>query len=134
MDRTRFEHLLEAYGADFRRWPANERAAAAAFAAQHAADIAAPMSDARTLDALLEAARETSPETELLARRILAAAPRTQSWAFDRRSVLALAACAVFGVVLGYGGGHLAPPAVDDDSYFAMAFEAPFLEAPEDEG
>ena len=39
---------------------------------------------------------------------------------------------AVFGVVLGYGGGLLAPTAPEDDSYFAMAFEAPF--AFEDEG
>jgi len=39
---------------------------------------------------------------------------------------LALAACAVFGVVLGYGGGLLAPPPLEDDVHFTMAFEAPF--------
>ena len=62
---------------------------------------------------------------------ILAQAPRTQR-GFDRRAMLALAACAVFGVVLGYGGGQLAPPPLEDDVYFIMAFEAPF--AFEDEG
>jgi hypothetical protein len=134
MDRTRFEHLLEAYGADFRRWPANERAAAAAFAAQHRSEITAALTDERALDALLEQAREAAPETAALAGRILAAAPRAQSWGFDRRAMLALAACAVFGLVLGYGGGHLAPPAVGDDSYFAMAFEAPFMGVLGDEG
>ena len=30
MDRERFEHLLAAYGGDFRRWPAEDRAAAGA--------------------------------------------------------------------------------------------------------
>jgi hypothetical protein len=39
---------------------------------------------------------------------------------------LALAACAVFGIVLGYGGGMLAPLADQDDGYFTAAFEAPF--------
>ena len=47
---------------------------------------------------------------------------------------LALAACAVFGVILGYGGGLFAPLADQDDSYFDVAFEAPSVAAPGEEG
>jgi hypothetical protein len=67
-----------------------------------------------------------------LAERILAQAPRVLRPAFDRRAMLALAACAVFGVVLGYGGGLFAPAPVEDEAFFTMAFEAPL--AAEDEG
>lgn len=131
MDRERFAALLEAYGADFRRWPAAARGDAAAFAAQNA-EAAALVADAAGLDALLDSARDETRPSAGLAARILAAAPRAQRPAFDRRAMLALAACAVFGVLIGYGGGMLAPAPVEDDSYFSMAFEAP--SAFEDEG
>jgi hypothetical protein len=129
MDRERFAALLDAYGADFRRWPAETRASAAAFAAQDA-EAPALIAEARKLDAALDTAREMPAPSPTLADRILAFAPRVVRPAFDRRALLALAACAVFGVVLGYGGGLLAPAPVEDDSYFSMAFEAPL----EDEG
>lgn len=121
MDRTRFEHLLEAYGADFNRWPAEECGSAAIYASAHAEEVAPLLAEARALDAALNHARgaEVRPE---LAARILAMAPRAQRGGFDRRAVLALAACAAFGVLAGYGGGLLAPPVEVDDSYF----EAPF--------
>lgn len=127
MDRLRFETLLEAYGANFSRWPADEREAAAAFAAQ-SAEAADALAEARALDAALEPARAV-PDTSALAARILAGAPRrTASTGFDRRALMALAACALFGVVLGFGGGLLAPlPPLEDDAYFAMAFEAPMI-------
>lgn len=130
MDRERFVYLLEAYGADFRRWPAQVRAPAAAFAAQDA-EAAALIGEARKLDAVLDGARDEAGPSADLAARILAAAPRAQRPAFDRRAMLALAACAVFGVLIGYGGGMLAPAPAEDDSYFSMAFEAPSFE---DEG
>ncbi len=130
MDRERFAYLLDAYGADFRRWPAEARAQAAAFAAQDA-EAAALIGEARKLDAVLDGARDEAGPSADLAARILAAAPRAQRPAFDRRAMLALAACAVFGVLIGYGGGMLAPAPAEDDSYFSMAFEAPSFE---DEG
>jgi hypothetical protein len=130
MDRERFAYLLDAYGADFRRWPAEARAQAAAFAAQDA-EAAALIGEARKLDAVLDGARDEAGPSADLAARILAAAPRAQRPAFDRRAMLALAACAVFGVLIGYGGGLLAPAPAEDDSYFSMAFEAPSFE---DEG
>lgn len=130
MDRERFAYLLDAYGADFRRWPAQARAQAAAFAAQDA-EAAALIGEARKLDAVLDGARDEAGPSADLAARILAAAPQAQRPAFDRRAMLALAACAVFGVLIGYGGGLLAPAPAEDDSYFSMAFEAPSFE---DEG
>ena len=101
------------------------------YAAQDAR-VAVSIAEARQLDAVLDSARGDARPSADLASRILAAAPRAQRPAFDRRALLALAACAVFGVVIGYGGGMLAPPPVEDDSYFSMAFEAP--SAFEDEG
>ena len=41
------------------------------------------------------------------------------------RAVIALAACAVFGVIIGYSGGQFAPVSDVDDYYFSAAFEAP---------
>ena len=133
MDRTRFEHLLAAYGADFRRWPADERAAAEAFLAQYGESVAAALEEARALDVALDGAKLAPAESGGLAARILAAAPRTRSHHVDRRALWALAACAVFGVLLGYGGGRLAVPTASGEDYFAMAFESPFS-APGDDG
>lgn len=130
MDRERFEHLLAAYGADFARWPEAEREAAAAFAVQNADTVAVAMREARGLDAALDLARET-PDTTLLAARILRKAPKAAAAVFDARAAIALAACAVFGVVLGYGGGRLAPLADEDDAFFTAAFS---VLAPGDEG
>jgi hypothetical protein len=127
MDRERFELLLDAYGADFRRWPAELRAHGKTFVAQHP-DVAGLLVEAGALDRVLHLARNVGPPSTGLAARILAQAPRG---GFDRRAMFALAACAIFGVVLGYGGALLAP-AAENDAYFTMAFEAP--PAFEDEG
>jgi hypothetical protein len=124
MDRERFEQLLAAYGADIRRWPEDERAGAEALAAAHADDLAAALAEARALDDALDLAREPAADAPLLAKRVLRSAPHPQLWALDRRAAVALAACAAFGVVIGYGGGLLAPPTDRDDAYFAMVFEA----------
>ncbi len=132
MNRERFEHLLEAYGADFARWPAEERDAAAAFAAAHAGELGSVLSEARVLDEALAGAAEPIPDTELLAARILKNRPQRR--VFDARAALALAACAVFGVMLGYGGGLFTPLADQDESYFDLAFEAPSAATPGDEG
>lgn len=121
MDRERFLHLLEAYGGDLRRWPAETRAPAAAYAAQDA-EAAAALAEARALDRALDAGRHGAEPSAALAARVLAQAPRAA--ALDRRALFALAACAVFGIVIGYSGGLLAPPPAEDE-YFAMAFEAP---------
>ena len=123
MDRARFEALLAAYGADVSRWPEGERAEAAVFSASHGVELDAARQEAREIDTMLSHAAAI-PKLDALSARILAAAPKRTEM-FDRRALLALAACAVFGVVMGYGGGLLAPAPLEDDSYFAMAFEAP---------
>lgn len=123
MNRERFEFLLDAYGADFRRWPAADRTAGEAFAAKHAEEASEAIRAAGALDRALDAARDDAIDTALLARRILRQRPRP--W-IDRRAAIALAACAVFGIALGYGAGTLAPAPDFDDAYFAAAFEAPF--------
>lgn len=123
MDRERFDQLLEAYGADYRRWPEAERAAAEGFAAQQGAALGDALAGAHALDTALDAARPV-PDTAALAARILAAAPQARR-VFDRRAMMALAACAVFGLIVGYGAGMGAPLADADDGYFASAFAAP---------
>jgi hypothetical protein len=135
MDRARFEEVLAAYGADFRRWPEDVRSAGEAFAREHAEDAVPLMREAQTIDNALGLAEENGdPAPELLVRRILKQAPRPQTRGFDRRALMALAACAVFGIVIGYGGGQFAPAPAEDDSYFSAAFAAPLDAAPGDEG
>ena len=132
MNRERFLELLSAYGADMRRWPEAERTAAQAFAAGAGAEVAAELAEARALDAALDAVVEPMGSHDLLAARILKQAPKPGAGGgFNGRALLALAACAVFGVLLGYGGGRLAPTpaaieAENEEDYFALAFEAPF--------
>lgn len=126
MNRERFEHLLSAYGADIRRWPAAEREAASAFAAQAEAGA---LAEERALDAALDALAAPPKDYALLEARILKQAPKPgAAGGIDTRAIWALAACAVFGVLLGYGGGRLAPTqtVAESEDYFSMAFEAPF--------
>ncbi|HYC75285.1 hypothetical protein [Brevundimonas sp.] len=110
MTAERFLALVAAYGADRRRWPEGERAAAEAFAAAHA-DIAGPaMAEADAIDALLH--RSPTPQVSMALRdRVLAAAAtaggkagRTGRVWIDRLSLAfgagwAVATCA--GVVAG---------------------------------
>lgn len=129
MDRERFEQLVAAYGGDPRRWPADERAAGEAYAAQDA-EARALLLQAGALDRVLDSAREDERDASALAARILSQAPHARPW-LDRRAMLALAACAVLGLVAGYGGGLLAPAADVDDAFFAEAFAAPPLSGDE---
>jgi len=126
MDRTRFEHLLEAYGANFTRWPEGERDAGEAYARDHVDEVAALLAAARSVDDVLDAGKVSSAPSAALTARILASAPKSSS---VRRVNFApaggaLAACAVLGVILGYGAGAVAQPS-DDGSYFSAAFEPP---------
>ena len=73
MTAERFLALVAAYGADRRRWPEGERAAAEAFAAARS-DIAGPaLAEADAVDALLH--RSPTPQVSMALRdRVLAAA------------------------------------------------------------
>lgn len=121
MDQTRFEAILAAYGADPERWPEAERAAAIAFATAHQTD----MSEARAVDALLAAAPPVAPPSDLLLARIKRS---TRQNLFA--PLAALAACAVMGVVFGYGAGLNAPAPVANtnnelEQVLSAAFDAP---------
>lgn len=124
MDLARFGALLEAYGADPRRWPEVERAGAEAFAAEHASVIAPLVREAEALDTVLtQSLAADASSHDLLAARILRLRPA--SLALGRRALFALAACAVFGVLIGYSGGLMAPPS-DFGFDIAEAFVAPY--------
>lgn len=104
MTRERFEQILEAHGADPARWPAAERAAAAAFAERP--EAAALLSEAAALDALLDGA-ETPPPGELLQRRIIKAgqaAVDARSAPRWRPAAAGMAASLLLGFSIGFGG------------------------------
>lgn len=110
MTSERFLALVAAYGADARRWPEAERAAAQAFAAAEA-DAARPaLAEADAADALLHASRVSHPSMALRDRVIASAAgaglkARREGRLWLDRLALALgagwAAAACAGIVAG---------------------------------
>ena len=74
MTPDRFLKLAEAWGADLQRWPAHERAAAQALAAQARPGLRAALAEAAELDRLLAAHAVAAPDGALL-QRVLAGAP-----------------------------------------------------------
>ncbi len=83
LDATRFQRVLDVYGADPRRWPHAERAAAQAYRAVRPHEAEPLIADAAALDALLAAAPSQQPSAALMGA-ILAAAPqgaRPENWA-----------------------------------------------------
>jgi hypothetical protein len=102
MDRQRFLTIVEAYGAEPRRWPASERDAALALASADA-EAAAALAEAQALEAVLDANVPPQPSAATR-RRILEAAPRRRRSALDLGwwiSGAGLAAAGVAGVVFG---------------------------------
>lgn len=110
MTSERFLALVAAYGADARRWPEAERAAARAFAAAEADAVRPALAEADAADALLHASRVSPPSIALRDRVIASAAAaglkarrEGRRW-LDRLSLAfgagwAAAACA--GIVAG---------------------------------
>lgn len=74
MTSERFLALIAAYGADARRWPESERAAAQAFAAADPAAVRAALAEADSVDALLHLSRAAQPSMALRDRVIASAA------------------------------------------------------------
>jgi hypothetical protein len=106
MTPERFIALVEAYGADRRRWPEAERTAAEAFAAAHP-EVAGPaLAAADDLDAVLH--RSPTPQVSAALRgRVIAAAsaaPRAGRRWINRLGLVfgaGWAAAAAAGVVAG---------------------------------
>lgn len=120
MNEARFRALLDAYGADLRRWPEAERADAARFAQAHP-DAAAWAAEAAALDALLDLSPMRKP-SDLLARRILAQAPRAT---VTRWAPAMLAASLALGVLIGFGGVSAVRVDQDTAAFVAAALDGP---------
>ena len=120
MNRDRFFNIVEAYGAEPRRWPAAERAAALAFA-ESDPEAAALLRQAADLDAVLDESRPLAPSFALR-RRIVDAAPQPRRRSSPLRWFApgaGLAAAGVAGVV--FGASLLSPPEPSTDAVLAEA-------------
>lgn len=58
MSEDRFREILEAYGADSKRWPQDERAEAISYMLDHAAKVQSWLDEARATDGLLNTLSE----------------------------------------------------------------------------
>jgi len=109
MNVERFQQLAEAYGADLRRWPASDRAAAEALRAAQPVRIERLLFEAAKTDAVLDTSRNPAVSTALRDRVIASAtaaglspkrARRIAGWlAWLSGAGWAAAACA--GVIAG---------------------------------
>jgi hypothetical protein len=101
----RFRALLEAYGADFARWPEEERAPAQAFLAS-SSEAARWWADERRIDQALDAALDLAPSPALLRQvaEIPARHPRAEAMGALgrlRHWVVGAAALAAVGAAVG---------------------------------
>lgn len=109
MDAERFEALAAAYGAEPRRWPVAERAAAQAFMEADRAGAERLLFESRLVDAMLDASPVPAASVGLR-DAILASGPQPRP---DRRPLFdigrwaaagaALACACVVGIVAGAG-------------------------------
>jgi hypothetical protein len=74
MTPERFQAIVEAYGADARRWPAAERESALEWAGRHRQEADALIADSAWLDACLASDLAAQPSDALFAR-VVATAP-----------------------------------------------------------
>ena len=120
MTEDRFYQILEAYGADPARWPADERADAEAFARAHP-DQAGPVIAAESaLDELLGDIAQPVQVSALLERRLITRlpVPSASRWV----APTAVAAALLVGVCLGFASGALTGGYNADDTLYADAF------------
>lgn len=103
MTPERFQQIVEAYGAEPRRWPQPERAAAQAWAQSHRAEADALLAQAASVDAWLAADKVEPPGAALL-ERVLDSAPVRQPVAPRRRLWWSGAAVAGVGLLGGVAG------------------------------
>lgn len=136
MTSERFARIVDAYGADPCRWPADERAAACAFAQAHPREAQQRLAAAAAVDAGL-ATDVVEPPGPALRRRIAASARGAgRSGRSDARSRLwwvpgaALAGAGIAGLAAGamamsllmVPGEH--GPAPHESSYLSTGFDA----------
>lgn len=116
LSRERFQALLDAYGADPRRWPSEERQAAQALLAQDAR-ARRLQDEAGQLDRLLDAWQAPEPSAALMGRILAAAPPEPATDALPWwqrlvplgwlvRSATVMACAGIMGVIIGQ---HMPP-------------------------
>lgn len=150
MTMDRFKAIVEAYGADERRWPLGERAAALTFSIA-TVEAAAVLAEARALDLMLDEAPAPQVSSDL-ASRILEQAPRPDASPLDgavtrapslidratgilnmlwprtgmARPAGLLAASLMVGFLVGFNGATGSEVAdTETDDVFAYVFGAP---------
>jgi hypothetical protein len=129
MTPERFNILAQAYGADLRRWPENERASARQWADANEALAAAALAQAAALDGLL-AGYTLAPPAPALSRRIVAAMPGSQKlwrqarlwWSGVGLAGAGLAGLAAGALVASILITNAAPASPADVAYAATAF------------
>ena len=104
MTPERFRTIVEAYGADARRWPATERDAARDWAARHPAQAGALLAESADIDDWLDSDRVAPPRAELF-DRVIASAPAPRRWTFWPRFPARWPRLAVAGVGVSLAGG-----------------------------
>jgi hypothetical protein len=102
MTPERFGALAEAYGADLKRWPSEERGAATALVRAGSPRIAAMLAEAARLDVLLDRF-DVAPPGAAFTHRVLATLPRPilGFWHPGWWSGLGVAGVALGGVLAG---------------------------------
>jgi len=108
MDMARFGRILDAYGAEERFWPADERDAAHSLLAENE-EANALWREAAAVDDLLNRSVAPSPSPEIMADILAAASPRPWRrwavvlWPFGPlwRPFSGLAAAMVLGILIG---------------------------------
>lgn len=122
MKEARFKTLVQAYGADLDRWPADERQAATLFLDT---DRGAPdwLAEARALDDLLD--MSPAPMVSgVLKQRIIASAPRLERPVWRRGGAWISGAGLAAACMLGIFAGSNLPHAYFEDPAIETAEEA----------
>ena len=141
MNRERFAALVDAFGADLRRWPDSERDAARAFRAAQPFVCEPLLAEASRLDAMLDGLDAPHPSAALR-ERILASAAQARRPSFSlgrfRRAApwlapgAGLAAACAAGAWLGVTASHTAETRMRADT--VMVASADLSADPEDAG
>ncbi|NBB12216.1 hypothetical protein [Pseudomonas sp. SLFW] len=107
MTPERFAHLAEAYGADLRHWPADERDSARALIAHGDESVQAALEQAAWLDHRLDLHLATVPDAALM-HDVMASARRVERPSFWQRYADWLSSLGFVGVGLaGVAAGML---------------------------
>jgi hypothetical protein len=130
MTPERFQTIVAAYGADPRRWPNEERAAAQAWAELHPGEADAVLAESAGLDAWLTE-HTVAPPDRAFVERIVATAPERRPARQRARLWWQGAAFAGIGLAGGLAGAFAVsffvltgtPAAPHDASYVTSSFD-----------